>query len=454
MKTWGGEAMKKLDGCAKSPPVATGGLPAARLPAAPGYFIRKAFTLIELLVVIAIIGVMIGLLLAAIQKVRAAAYRIVCANNLHQLALAAQGYQNSFDALPPNFDEDPSRTDGSHNLFYGPMVRLLPYLELENVYRNFSFLYYDSTFPQGTAGVSWPNVPGGMTWQSHGWHRNPFNRPPYNGAPGPIPPPDPLSCPNPTGSTGISGQTWGAQDDFKVFSCPSQPVDHFSTGQGTAFIGAMFGLPTVDFPHGNPFWNPGGGAPACVETNSVYAPGAGTACQVMASTYSPGSYIMGRSDYVAVVGTFVDAFRTDAIFHPPLASKYHSLFNWPVSASLAHVPDGTSNTLLFSEFCGVYHTGNTAQPQLNGWAPASWTCNGITVAFGTCPNPNNSTALGGVCGDSAGLGSGAALGGWHNGFFQVAFADGSIRLLSLSVPQTLLYALAGYNDGEVLNNDF
>ena len=418
---------------------------------------RRGFTLVELLVVIAIIGILIALLLPAVQKVREAANRISCANNLHNLALAMHSYQDAYEGLPPNYGEDTSRTDGSHNLFYGPVLRTLPFVELDNSYRNFSFLYYDSTFPQGTAGIVWPNVAGGMTWKSHGWHRNPFNRPPL-GSTGFIPPPDPLACPNPSGSTNIPGQTWGGQGNFKVFACPSQPFDHSATTTGTVIIGALTGLPTIDMPHGNPFWNPAANVPACVETNSVYnPPTAGTGCVVVATSYSPGSYVLGRSDYVAVQGLYIDAFPTNPPFTPAFASKYHGLFNWPINASLGKVPDGTSNTLMLSEFTGVYQTGDTSQPQLNGWLAASWTTNSISVAFGTCPDPNNSTAIGGSCAfsaDAGGLGSGATLGGWHSGFWQVAFADGSVKALRLGLDQNLLTSLAGYNDGDIINSNF
>jgi len=104
---------------------------------------RKAFTLVELLVVVGIIGILITLLLPAIQSSREAGRRIQCANNMRQLAISCVAYHDTLGAFPPALtvpikgtdqDRDPGDT-----FQWGPnwVIRILPFCEYNDVYREF-----------------------------------------------------------------------------------------------------------------------------------------------------------------------------------------------------------------------------------------------------------------------------------------------------------------------------
>ncbi|MFL5242540.1 MAG: DUF1559 domain-containing protein [Gemmataceae bacterium] len=99
---------------------------------------RSGFTLIELLVVISIIAVLIGLLVPAVQKVRATAARISCANNLHQIGLACVNYATDKRGLPPALTIPGTLTGITTNVAKGWGTNILPYVEQDNVYSRYN----------------------------------------------------------------------------------------------------------------------------------------------------------------------------------------------------------------------------------------------------------------------------------------------------------------------------
>src|SRR5215468_3710116 len=100
---------------------------------------RRGFTLIELLVVVAIIAVLIGLLLPAVQRVREAAARAKCKNNLKQIALALHHYHGVQQAFPPGYMSGVAATGDDTGPGWGWAAHILPQLEQSALYMAIRF---------------------------------------------------------------------------------------------------------------------------------------------------------------------------------------------------------------------------------------------------------------------------------------------------------------------------
>jgi len=346
---------------------------------------RRGFTLIELLVVIAIIAILIGLLVPAVQKVREAAARIQCSNNLHQIAIAAHNYHDTNKVFPMGMD----RANG------GPIAYLLPYLEADNIFKNFTIQ------PAGTESVAW-------------WNAALGNRP-ATGSAWPSAPPPPK-------------QQWGAQPTIKTLICPSMAGPEFS-GISTVLLCSpqFFG------------WSPANGY-------SVGAPLYGYSAFGVSPGFtfsgSPGNQALGRCSYLASAG--YPYFSANCGCYPGQDSdRYKGVFQYGTTTRMTDISDGTSNTLFFGEYSSAVLPSPSLGAPLDGHVTGSWSTGHIYTYW--------------PIDDTAGNGPNAVwykFGSRHTNQCLFAFADGSVKGLSNSIDYTTYVQIGGMQDGVVPSTNY
>jgi prepilin-type N-terminal cleavage/methylation domain-containing protein len=357
---------------------------------------RSAFTLIELLVVIAIIAILIGLLLPAVQKVREAAARTVCMNNLKQIALAAHNYESAYGQLPPGMSKDNT----------GPILKMLPFMEQDAVFRNF-----DTQSDDLTAHTQWYiYLPPGFT--------DPTNRPRSTGLLSYPPPPSPKT------------RYGGDGGVIKPLLCGSSP-----SAEGYRAILMM--SPQTN---GSKY-----------TYNNLATPAVGSG---FLFSSNPGSVVLTRSNYLAMAGYPVfSAGNGDS------GGKYEGMFMFKSTTKIAAVPDGSSNTIMFGEYSDANVNFGSTPPNdlLTGDCAGTFASGPIytywSIRGGDAPAAERVCTGTGATGDPRPCYNWYKFSSRHDGIIEVAFGDGSVRALKKNITYTTWVVLGGKGDGDILTND-
>jgi len=365
---------------------------------------RVAFTLVELLVVIAIIGILVALLLPAIQSAREAARRSQCSNNLHNLALAVLNFENARKRFPIDYDYSTNQPQNIDLTNGGPrsgiddpwrmqrklpgsgwIVEVLPQLELQSLYDRFKPFLDGKNWQQPRTGLSANDPDLRIAIQTQ---------------------PASLLCPSNGQFTGPTNQQFPFSDSNVVGAPVGGAIVAVTCYKGNSGDGAF------EFPSGSTptlpanFWTYG--APAATS---------GINCYISPNCFG----IFWRYTYVRG------------------------------GVKLKEITDGTSQTLMIGETSP--EDGNSPAWSSDG----DWAIAGIQVNFPFATDPGCiDTATGGVnLGKNGCWQLTRGFRGYHPGGVMFALADGSVRFISDSIDhKTVFRALATKASGEVIPGDY
>jgi prepilin-type N-terminal cleavage/methylation domain-containing protein/prepilin-type processing-associated H-X9-DG protein len=289
---------------------------------------KYGFTLIELLVVIAIIGVLIGLLLPAVQSAREAARRIQCTNNLKQIGLALHSYQDQLGSFPVTtvrFLGDPTCFGCGYGALYTFRTLMLPQLEQGSLYNSINFSYLYSPYGFGDTARYPLNTTVAATLVSV--FTCPSDRMGLPGAAGygasgtntVIPDANYMAS---AGTKIVLGNTWGGAgpcadgaDDGAMYEFRAVKLKELTDGTSNTFLLGEFGRGSLSIGNGNWFaaWGDGVQRLACVGINRAYTAPLPFADRMSASGQPPqqgpqtglgfGSYHPGGANFAFADGS-------------------------------------------------------------------------------------------------------------------------------------------------------